>query len=78
VDAGGGTYQRIYHVDQFPTTPPAISDEMPRGDVFVAKFSPSPSGAADLVYSTYLGGRASETGGIALTERSLSDGYTRR
>jgi hypothetical protein len=44
---------------------PSASGPSRCGSAFVTKFNPSASGAASLVYSTYLGGRGGQTGGDA-------------
>jgi hypothetical protein len=58
VDSSGAAYLTGRTTDtNFPTTPGAF--QRTNGgyeDVFVAKFNPSLSGSASLVYSTYLGG----------------------
>jgi hypothetical protein len=59
--------------DAFPTTPGAYQPTNPMAanggheSAFVAKFDPSQSGSASLVYSTYLGGSGGDRGyGIAV------------
>jgi hypothetical protein len=62
VDASDNAYivGRTYSTN-FPTTAGAFQKNNGGGlDVFVAKFNPSLSGAASLVYSTYLGGSGSD------------------
>ena len=56
----------------FPTTAGAFdTTNNGGGDAFVAAINPAGSGAADLVYSTFLGGAASDRGnGIAVTSFS--------
>ena len=51
----------------FPTTPGAFQTtkgdaNTSSGDAFLAKLNPAGAGAADLLYSTYLGGNGNETG----------------
>ncbi len=58
VDSSGNAYV-IGDADSanFPTTPGALQTTYTgSGDVFVSKLNPAASGAASLVYSTYLGG----------------------
>jgi hypothetical protein len=60
VDGAGNAYLEGYTgSSDFPTTPGAFQRTFggpALNDVFVAKFDPALSGAASLVYSTYLGG----------------------
>jgi VCBS repeat-containing protein len=57
-----GAYQRIYNGPAASTTncggtlDSSIVDQPTCGDIFVAKIDPSKTGAAQLVFSTYLGG----------------------
>ena len=64
----------------FPTTTGAYSTTYSAGqDVFVAKLNPGVSGAASLVYATYLGGRGNDYGtGIAVdgSGKIYVNGYT--
>jgi hypothetical protein len=51
----------------FPTTTGAFQGDQPGSDAFVTKLDTNMSGAASLVYSTYLGGNALDAGiGIAV------------
>jgi hypothetical protein len=58
VDAAGNvTITGTTNSKNFPTTPGAVQSALNGSwDALVAKFNPSQSGAASLVYSTYLGG----------------------
>jgi hypothetical protein len=59
VDSAGNAYVTGMTISgNFPTTSGAFQSSYGggEGDVYVAKFNPSLSGAASLVYSTYLGG----------------------
>ena len=61
VDAAGITYVTGYTSSTvldggFPTVSPYQADNAGGDDVFIAKLDPSQSGAASLIYSTYLGG----------------------
>ena len=59
----------IYDVDQLSHPATAFQSSQCRGsyDAFVAKLNPAASGAASLIYSTYLGGSGSDAGnGIAV------------
>jgi hypothetical protein len=59
LDGAGNAYLEGYtHSTNFPTTGGAFQTTLGGGqeDAFVAKINPSLSGAASLVYSTYLGG----------------------
>jgi hypothetical protein len=58
VDSAGNAYVTGMSIGGLPTTNQAFQRSYGGGvaDVFVAKFNPSLSGAASLVYSTYLGG----------------------
>lgn len=70
LDTNGKTYIAGYTGPQLPTTPDAFQATF-RGafDGFIAKFNPTASGTASLVYSTYLGGSRYEfLRGIAVDE----------
>ncbi len=55
------------HSNDFPTTEQAFDRTPNEQEVFVSKFNLSNSGAASLVYSTYVGGSSSDQGhGIAV------------
>jgi hypothetical protein len=57
VDSSGNAYLEGFAGSaDFPTTSGAFQRTSLGGNAFVAKFDPSLSGAASLVYSTYLGG----------------------
>jgi hypothetical protein len=57
VDTSGNAYLEGYtNSDDFPTTSGAFQRQKTGEAAFVAKFNPALSGAASLVYSTYLGG----------------------
>jgi hypothetical protein len=64
LDGSGNAYVEGYTTsNNFPTTSGALQRASAGGlwgDDFVAKFNPALSGAASLVYSTYLGGSGSE------------------
>jgi hypothetical protein len=62
VDGSGNAYVTGQTVSSnFPTTPGAFQTTYGgNGDAFVAKINPSLSGAASLVYSTYLGGSGTD------------------
>jgi len=70
VDGSGNAYVTgSTHSSDFPTTVGAYQTTFGGGntDGFVAKINQAGGGAADLVYSTFLGGNDDETGsGIAL------------
>jgi hypothetical protein len=73
VDSAGNAYVTGYTTSgDFPITPGAYMPFKPAPasslvDAFVAKFDPTASGAASLVYSTYLGGGGNDIGfGIAV------------
>jgi hypothetical protein len=68
VGAGGAAYVTGFSDGtMFPTTIGAFQTDQPGRDAFVAKIDTTASGAASLVYSTYLGGGAADTGhGIAV------------
>ncbi|MBI4320396.1 MAG: SBBP repeat-containing protein [Chloroflexi bacterium] len=69
VDASGAVYVVGYSAGDFPTTPGAFDRSLADGDrdAFVFKMNPGGQGAADLLYSTYLGGSEWDRGyGIAL------------
>ena len=73
-DSLGNAYVTGYTTSlHFPTTPNALQGSGQGGgfDAFVAKVNPNTSGAASLVYSTYLGGNNDDRGfGIALDSSS--------
>jgi hypothetical protein len=65
VDGSGNAYIAGYSgSSNFPTTAGAFQATDPGGgpNAFVAKFNPSLSGSASLVYSTYLGGSSGSSG----------------
>ncbi len=69
VDPSGAAYVTGFTLSSnFPTTPGSFQSITNfTTDVFVAKLNPSASGAASLVYSTYLGGSGFDRGdGVAL------------
>jgi len=70
IDSSGNAYVTGFTDSlDFPTTAGAFQRSFQDGetDAFVAKLSPSLSGAASLVYSTYLGGDGNDNGdGIAV------------
>jgi hypothetical protein len=71
VDSAGNAYLEGYtNSANFPTTSGAFQRTLGsgNGNAFVAKFDPSLSGAASLVYSTYLGGSGVERDGGNLNE----------
>jgi uncharacterized repeat protein (TIGR01451 family) len=74
VDFGSGRAWITGRTDNatFPTTAGAFdTTSNGGGDAFVSAINPAGAGAADLVYSTYLGGTASDRGhGIAVTSFS--------
>ena len=81
VDSSGAAYITGYTANGFPTTSGAFQTMPNSGfDCFVAKVAPAGHGAADLVYSTFLGG----TGGWDIAEaiavdalgRAYVSGYT--
>ena len=88
IDSSGNAYVTgATNSSPFPTTPgviqPAIAGSLTLpgqcgsglcADAFVAKFDPSKSGAASLVYSTYLGGSGSEAG-FAIAADSSGNAY---
>ncbi|HUO06561.1 MAG TPA: SBBP repeat-containing protein [Candidatus Binataceae bacterium] len=62
----------------FPTTSGAFqtANINPNGNLaFLSKLNPSASGAASLVYSTYIGGANSSAAGIAVAVDSAGDAY---
>ena len=65
VDAAGMVYLTgDTWADDFPTTPGAFDTTYNGyGDAFVSKLNPAGNGAADLIYSTYLGGWWIDGGG---------------
>lgn len=69
VDASGNAYISGYtDSSDFPTTAGAFRRTYGgNGDAFVAKFNPTLSGAASLVYSTYLGGSEKDADAPLLT-----------
>ncbi len=72
VDGAGNAYVTGMTNGNFPTTSGAFQSSYGgSGDVFVAKFNPSLSGAASLVYSTYLGG-----GGLDGYQADGTGGYS--
>lgn len=68
VDASGNAYVLGNTTSaNFPTQGPYQVNIAGGSDVFIAKFDPSQSGAASLLYSTYLGGSGNEVpGGITI------------
>ena len=69
VDGPGNAYITGFTIStDFPTTTGAFqTTRRGMGDTFVAKLNPGGAGAADLVYSTYLGGSSDDRGmGIAV------------
>ena len=69
VDGAGNAYLTGGSTGSFPTTPGAFQTVFGGGsyNVIVAKINPAGAGAADLVYSTYLGGSGGGGGsGIAV------------
>jgi hypothetical protein len=62
LDAAGNAYLTGYTSTNFPTTAGAFQRTFGGGqfDAFVAKINPALSGAASLVYSTYLGGSGND------------------
>ena len=77
-DSAGNAYITGYtNSSTFPTTPgvfqttPGFSGQ----PGFVAKFNPSLSGAASLLYSTYLSGPAGATAGLAIAVDSSNNAY---
>jgi beta-propeller repeat-containing protein/HYR domain-containing protein len=69
VDAGGNVYVTGQNFSSdFPTTAGAFQTTFGgSGEAFVAKLNPAGAGAADLLYSTYLGGSGFDEGfGIAV------------
>lgn len=68
IDSSGNVYLTGWTDSlDFPSTAGAFQTTNNAGDAFVAKLNPSASGAASLVYSTFLGGSGLEEGlGIAV------------
>jgi hypothetical protein len=66
VDSSGNAYLGGVALANLPTTPGAFQTTLGGSseDAFVAKFNPALSGAASLVYCTYLGGTSGFTGCI--------------
>jgi hypothetical protein len=66
VDSSGNAYLAGADFANLPTTAGAYQTSFGSAieDAFVAKFNPALSGAASLVYSTYLGGNDGRTGNI--------------
>ena len=63
VDSAGLAYVAgLTTSTNFPTTTGAFDRTVSKCDVFVSKFNPAASGAASLVYSTYLGGSQNDIG----------------
>jgi Bacterial Ig-like domain (group 1)/Beta-propeller repeat len=76
VDATGNAYATgTTPSTDFPTTPGAF-DTSPNGgfDSYVTKVNPNLAGPASLVYSTYLGGSATDQG-LGVTVDTASDAY---
>ncbi|MGH7814277.1 MAG: SBBP repeat-containing protein, partial [Candidatus Binataceae bacterium] len=76
VDSAGNAYVAGYTASSnFPTTAGAYQTaNAGGGDAFIAKLNPNASGAASLIYSTYLGGSGNdEANGIAVD--SAGDAY---
>ncbi|HJT18207.1 MAG TPA: SBBP repeat-containing protein, partial [Thermoanaerobaculia bacterium] len=65
-------YQTAWNVGDCRNT--ATDPATPCGDAFVAKFNPAASGAASLIYSTYLGGPGGEVGS-AISLDSAGDAF---
>ncbi len=76
VDAAGVVYLTgsTWAAD-FPTTPGAFDTTFNDGDGFVSKLNPAGNGAADLRYSTYLGGGWIDNGGYAISVDDAGDIY---
>src|SRR5438445_9203757 len=63
VDSAGLAYVAgLTTSTNFPTTTGAFDRTVSKCDVFVSKFNPAASGAASLMYSTYLGGSQNDIG----------------
>jgi hypothetical protein len=77
-DAAGNAYITGYtNSTTFPTTPGAFQTTPGASGQpgFVAKFNPSASGAASLVYSTYLSGPTTATAAFAIAVDSSNSAY---
>ena len=74
VDVSGNAYIAGYTSSAtFPTTAGAYRTTSPGGgDAFVAKFNPAVSGAASLVYSSYLGGTSYESATSIAVDSSIA------
>ncbi|MHB8626219.1 MAG: SBBP repeat-containing protein [Aggregatilineales bacterium] len=69
LDSSGNAYVTGYTAGKFPTTSGSFQTKYGGGSfaAFVSKLNPAASGAASLVYSTYLGGSGTDQGfGIAV------------
>jgi hypothetical protein len=76
VDAAGNVYVTGSTTStDFPTTTGAFQTTLPYGGAFVAKLNPGASGAASLVYSTYLGGHTGSANGAGIAVDSSGNAY---
>ncbi len=76
VDSAGNVYVTGNTTStDFPTTAGAFQTSLPYGGAFVAKFNPGASGAASLVYSTYLGGHTGSANGDGIALDSAGNAY---
>jgi hypothetical protein len=76
VDPTGAAYITGYTGCGFPTTPGAVDPTCnANDDGFVAKVIPAGNGAADLAYSTYLGGSGSTDGGYSIAVDAWGRAY---
>ncbi len=76
VDSSGAAYITGYTGTGFPTTPGAFQPTANLGDdCFVSKIVPAGNGAADLAYSTYLGGSGGTDVGMAIAVDAAGRAY---
>ena len=76
VDAAGNAYiTGATASPNFPTLNPFQSDFHGIQDAFVAKFNPGASGAASLIYSTYLGGSKGNAFGLGIAVDGSGNAY---
>ncbi|MGB8682473.1 MAG: SBBP repeat-containing protein [Candidatus Binatus sp.] len=75
VDSSGNAYVTGEAQGTFPTLNAYQSTLSDGGDAFVAKLNPSASGAASLLYSTYLGGSSYVSGGQGIAVDSSGNAY---